>query len=309
MRKRISKLGVSLLILGGYSSLYAQQYPLYTQYMYNPTVINPAYAASKEYMSFFGLYRNQWVGIDGAPKTANIGFTTPLNQTNLGLGINFVNDHIGAMDENTLAIDLAYTLDLDGQYKLAVGLKGTANLWSMAYSKLNIYDQTNPFAYEDVKNKFTPNIGAGAYLFSDIAYLGLSVPKVFKVDYYDDIKRTTMRQKPLFYMTGGYVVDLAPNWVFKPAFLSKIGSGKPSIELTANFMFQEKFTLGTAYRWDASISALLGFQLDENWFIGYTYDIDTTKLNPYNAGSHEIFMRFDWMGSFTAKNQSKSRFF
>lgn len=307
MRKQLISVGVSLWILGVGSPLYAQQNPMYTQYMYNPTVINPAYAASKESMCFFGLYRNQWIGIDGAPKTANIGFTTPLNNPNLGLGVNFVNDHIGALDENSLAIDLAYTLDLNAQYKLAVGLKGTMNLWSMSYSKLNIYDQTGPFAYEDVKNKFSPNIGAGAYFFSDVAYLGLSVPKIFKVDYYDDIKRITMRQKPLFYMMGGYVFDLGSDWLLKPTFLSKIGSGKPSLDVTANVQFQEKFTIGTAYRWNAAISALFGVQIDTNWFIGYSYDFDTTKLNRYNAGSHEIFMRFDWMGSFGSK--SKSRFF
>lgn len=306
MKKQIIKT-ISLLTLGVCSSLHAQQNPVYTQYMYNPTIINPAYAASKESMSFFGLYRNQWVGIDGAPKTANVGFTTPLNNPKLGLGVNFVNDHIGALDENSISFDLAYTLDVDAQYKLALGLKGTANLLSMSYSKLNIYDQTMPFAYEDVKNKFSPNIGAGAYLYSDVAYLGLSVPKVFKVDYYDDIKRRTMRQQPLFYMMGGYVFDLGSDWLLKPAFLSKIGGGKPSVDLTANFLFQEKFTIGTAYRWNASISALTGFQIDENWFLGYAYDFDTTKLNPYNAGTHEIFMRFDWMGSFTSKR--KMRFF
>jgi len=277
--------------------------------MYNPTVVNPAYAASKESMSFFGLYRNQWVEIDGAPKTANISFTTPLNDPKLGLGINFINDHIGAMDENSLAFDLAYTLDLDAQYKLAVGLKGSVNLWSMSYSKLNIYDQTGPFTYEDSKNRLRTNVGAGAYLYSDEAYLGLSIPKVFKEDYYDDIKRTTMRQKPLLYLMGGYVINLSPDWLFKPAFASKIGNGQLALDLTANFLFQEKFTVGTAYRWNAAISTLFGFQVDENWFLGYTYDFDTTKLNRYNAGSHEIFIRFDWIGSFTSKNKSKGRFF
>ena len=307
MKKQVIKTSISLLTLSVCSSLHAQQNPVYTQYMYNPTIINPAYAASKESMSFFGLYRNQWVGIDGAPKTANVGFTTPLNNPKLGLGVNFVNDHIGALDENSISFDLAYTLDVDAQYKLALGLKGTANLLSMSYSKLNIYDQTMPFAYEDVKNKFSPNIGAGAYLYSDEAYLGLSVPKIFKVDYYDDIKRRTMRQQPLFYLMGGYVFDLGSDWLLKPAFLSKIGSGKPSVDLTANFLFQEKFTIGTAYRWNAGISALTGFQIDENWFLGYAYDFDTTKLNQYNAGTHEIFMCFDWMGSF--KSKRKNRFF
>ncbi|WP_413512174.1 type IX secretion system membrane protein PorP/SprF [Myroides odoratus] len=309
MKKRITILGVSLLNLGSWCVLYAQQDPMYTQYMYNATVINPAYAASKETMSFFGLYRNQWIGIEGAPKTANIGFTTPLQNSNLGLGVNFVNDHIGALDENSISFDLAYTLELNGQYKLALGVKGTANLLSLSYSKLNIYDQTSVYMYEDIKNRFNPNVGAGTYFFSDVAYLGLSVPKVFNTDYYDDIKRTIVRQKPVFYLIGGYVFDLGQEWLVKPAFLSKIGKGKPSLDLTANFLFQEKFTIGTAYRWNASISALTGVQINSEWFIGYTYDFDTSKINPYNAGSHEIFMRFDWVGSFQTTSRKKARFF
>ncbi|SER54113.1 PorP/SprF family type IX secretion system membrane protein [Myroides profundi] len=294
LKKRIILLGMSLLGVGLIPSLYAQQDPQYTQYMYNTNMINPAYAGSRGTLNVFGMYRTQWVGLDGAPKTANVSVSTPLGESGLGLGVNFTNDRIGAMDENNISVDLAYAIDLNENYKLAFGLKGTANLLSVDYTKLNIHNPTDPVSQENIKNKFNPNIGAGLYMYSDKAYVGLSVPNFLTTDRYDDNDITTMRQKMHFYLMGGYVFDLSQDILFKPAALVKAVSGAPlQVDLTANFLFYDKFTLGGAYRWDASVSALAGFQINENLFVGYSYDFDTTTLRHYNSGSHEIFLRFE----------------
>ncbi|WP_445929838.1 PorP/SprF family type IX secretion system membrane protein [Myroides sp. C4067] len=285
---------MSLLGVGLIPSLYAQQDPQYTQYMYNTNMINPAYAGSRGTLNVLGMYRTQWVGLDGAPKTANVSVSTPLGESGLGLGVNFTNDRIGAMDENNISIDLAYAIDLNENYKLAFGLKGTANLLSVDYTKLNIHNPTDPVSQENINNKFNPNIGAGLYMYSDKAYVGLSVPNFLTTDRYDDNDITTMRQKMHFYLMGGYVFDLSQDILFKPAALVKAVSGAPlQVDLTANFLFYDKFTLGGAYRWDASVSALAGFQVNENLFVGYSYDFDTTTLRHYNSGSHEIFLRFE----------------
>ncbi|MEK6494804.1 type IX secretion system membrane protein PorP/SprF [Myroides odoratimimus] len=294
LKKRIILLGMSLLGVGLIPSLYAQQDPQYTQYMYNTNMINPAYAGSRGTLNVFGMYRTQWVGLDGAPKTANVSVSTPLGESGLGLGVNFINDRIGAMDENNISVDLAYAIDLNENYKLAFGLKGTANLLSVDYTKLNIHNPTDPVSQENINNKFNPNIGAGVYLYSDKAYVGLSVPNFLTTDRYDDNDITTMRQKMHFYLMGGYVFDVSENLLIKPAALVKAVSGAPlQVDLTANFLFYDKFTLGAAYRWDASVSALAGFQVNENLFVGYSYDFDTTTLRHYNSGSHEIFLRFE----------------
>ncbi|SHL92973.1 type IX secretion system membrane protein, PorP/SprF family [Myroides odoratimimus subsp. xuanwuensis] len=294
LKKRIILLGMSLLGVGLIPSLYAQQDPQYTQYMYNTNMINPAYAGSRGTLNVFGMYRTQWVGLDGAPKTANVSVSTPLGESGLGLGVNFTNDRIGAMDENNISIDLAYAIDLNENYKLAFGLKGTANLLSVDYTKLNIHNPTDPVSQENINNKFNPNIGVGLYMYSDKAYVGLSVPNFLTTDRYDDNDITTMRQKMHFYLMGGYVFDLSQDILFKPAALVKAVSGAPlQVDVTANFLFYDKFTLGGAYRWDASVSALAGFQVNENLFVGYSYDFDTTTLRHYNSGSHEIFLRFE----------------
>ena len=294
LKKRIIIWGLSLLGVGFLPPLYAQQDPQYTQYMYNTTMINPAYAGSRGTLNVFGMYRTQWVGLEGAPKTANISISTPLGDSGLGLGVNFMNDRLGAMEENNIAVDLAYAINISYNYKLAFGLKGTANLLNVDYTKLTIYHPTDPVAQENISNKFNPNIGAGLYLYSDRAYLGISVPNFLTKDRYDDNEVNTMRQKAHFYLMGGYVFELGKEVQFKPAVLAKAVSGSPlQVDATANFLFYEKFTLGAAYRWDASVSALAGFQVTKDLFIGYAYDFETTQLRHYNSGSHEVFLRFE----------------
>lgn len=290
----IKTVALSVLLLGSAITAKAQQDPQYTQYMYNTSVINPAYVGSRDVLSVFGQYRTQWVGLDGAPKTANISVSTPLGESGLGLGASFTNDRLGAMDENNISIDLSYAIDLNHEYKLAFGLKTTANLLSVDYSKLKIFDSTDPVSQENVNNKFTPNIGAGLYLYSDRSYLGVSIPNFLTTDRYDDNQYTTLRQKAHFYLMGGYVFDLNPSLKLKPAFLAKAVQGAPlQMDLTANVLIIDKFTVGAAYRWDAAVSGLVGFQVNDNLFIGYSYDAETSKLSNYNSGSHEIFLRFE----------------
>jgi len=287
--------GLSLVVLSFLSNqAHAQQDPQYTHYMYNHSNINPAYAGSTEGLQLFGLYRTQWVGLDGAPKTATLSATTPLGTSGLGLGVNFTNDRIGVMNENTLSIDLSYAISLNYNYKLAFGLKGSGSLLDVTYSDLNIYDNTDPVAATDITNSFTPNLGAGLFLYSDKSYVGISAPNLFTQSRYDDNQLNTLKQKLHLYVTGGYVFDLNDNLQFKPAAMIKMEEGSPlQVDVSANFMFMEKFTVGAAYRWDASVSGLVGFQVSKNLMLGYSYDADTTRLAHYNSGSHEVFLRFN----------------
>ena len=304
---------IKTVVLGGIGlfcmkQLYAQQDPQYTQYMYNHSNINPAYAGSREGINIFGLYRTQWVGLEGAPKTATLSMNTPLGDSGLGFGISFVNDHLGVMDDNTLSVDLSYAIDLNYNYKLAFGLKGSANLLDVNYSKLSIYNPTDPVATADIKNEFTANIGAGLFLYSEKAYVGLSVPTLLTRSRYDDNNVKTLREKMHVYLTGGYVFDLSDQVKFKPATMVKMEQGSPlQVDLSANFMFVDKFTAGVAYRWDASVSGMVGFQVSETIMIGYSYDAETSKLARYNSGSHEIFMRFSLFNGF--KRIASPRFF
>ncbi|MCP1995568.1 type IX secretion system membrane protein PorP/SprF [Flavobacterium sp. HSC-61S13] len=292
------------IIIGALSMLsffevQAQQDPQYTQYMYNTINVNPAYAGSRGVMSIFGLHRTQWVGLDGAPKTMAFSVNTPLGDSKLGLGVSVVNDRLGAMEENNISVDLSYTIDLNRNYKLSFGVKGTANLLDVDYGKLNIYNPNDVMFQDNIRNQFSPNVGAGLYLHSEKTYFGLSVPNFLETDRYDDNVYATMKQRMNFYLIGGHVFDLSPNLKFKPAFLAKAVSGAPlQVDLTANFMIADKFVIGGAYRWDAAFSGLVGFQVTDGLFVGYSYDAETTKLAHYNSGSHEIFLRFELFNRF-----------
>lgn len=287
-------------------SMYSQQDSQYTQYMYNTPLVNPAYAGSRETITAFLLHRNQWVGLEGAPVTNNFSINMPVGDSNFGIGLNFVNDKIGPVSENEISADLAYFIQVSENYKLSLGLKGTANLFQLDVNKLRIFDPSDP-QFQNVDTEFSPNVGAGLYLFSDKTYFGLSVPNFFESYRYNDNNIEITKEKMHFYFIAGHVFTLSPNIDFKPAVLSKIVEGAPlQADVTANFLFFDKLTLGAAYRWDASVSALAGFQISDSWFIGYGYDLETTKLSNYNSGSHEIFLRYEF---FNRSRVSAPRFF
>lgn len=280
------------------ASAFAQQDAQYTQYMYNTININPAYAGSRGVLSVFGLHRTQWVGLDGAPVTNTVSINTPINGTNIGMGLSFVNDRIGPTDENAISADISYTVKTSETFKLSFGIKATANMFNLDVNKLNPADQGDP-RLMNLNNNFTPNIGAGAYFHSDKMYLGLSVPNFFETHRYDDNSVSVNQERMNFYLIGGYVFDLSPSIKFKPAFLMKAVNGAPlQADVSGNFLFNDKLTLGIAWRWDAAVSAMAGFQITEGLFVGYGYDLETTKLANYNSGSHEVFLRFELFNRF-----------
>ena len=278
---------------------FAQQDAQYTQYMYNTININPAYAGSRGAMSIFGLYRTQWVGLDGAPETSSFSLNTPINNSNLGLGVSLVNDKIGPTNENTFSADLSYTIPTSETFKLSFGIKGTANLFNLDINKLNPEYQGD-LQFQDLNNKFSPNIGAGVYWHSDKAYIGISVPNFIETNRYSDNDYAIFKDRINYYLIAGYVFDLDGYIKFKPAVLTKMVQGAPlQVDLSANFMFNENFTIGLAYRWSAALSAMAGFQVSDGLFIGYSYDRETTRLNNYNSGSHEIYLRFEFLNNYS----------
>ncbi len=278
----------------------AQQDAQFTQYMYNTIEVNPAYAGSRGVMSVFGLYRTQWVGLEGAPQTSTFSVNTPLNNSDLGLGVSLVNDKIGPTTENTLSADLSYTIPTSESWNLSFGIKGTANLFNLDVNKLSMEDQDDQ-QFQNLKNKFSPNVGAGLYFHSDRAYIGLSVPNFIETNRYDSDDTAIFKEKINYYLIAGYVfnLDRLEYIKFKPALMTKMVEGAPlQVDVSGNFMFNDKFVLGLAYRWSASVSAMAGFQVTKGMYLGYGYDHETTQLKKYNSGSHEIFLRFDFFNNY-----------
>lgn len=278
----------------------AQQDAQFTQYMYNTISINPAYAGSRGALSVFGLYRTQWVGLDGAPETSSFSVNSPINNSNLGVGVSIVNDKIGPTNENTFSADLSYTVQTSADFKLSFGIKGTANLFNLDVNKLNVENQGDP-QFQNLNSKFSPNVGAGVYWHSDKAYIGLSVPNFIETNRYNDNDIAIFKDKINYYLIAGYVFDLDKYQYikFKPAVLTKMVQGAPlQVDVSANFMFNDKFVVGVAYRWSAAVSAMVGFQISDGLYLGYGYDNETTALTHYNSGSHEIFLRYEFLKNY-----------
>ncbi|WP_034256952.1 PorP/SprF family type IX secretion system membrane protein [Arenibacter latericius] len=298
-----SLLLIVLLLFGLTDGLYGQQDAQYTQYMYNTISVNPAYAGSRGQLSITALYRSQWLGLKGAPETQTLNLHSPIRKGGLGYGFSIINDNIGngVVQETQFDAILSYTIGLSKDSKLSFGLKAGGNLLNLDFTELNNYTSENVQG-ENIDNKFSPNFGVGVYYHTDQFYVGLSVPNLVETQHFDNSQRdansvqflSTRRMN--FYLISGYVFDLNAYWKFKPAVLSKIVGGAPlQLDLSANFFYKNQFSFGVAYRWDAALSALVGFQINDKIMIGLAYDREITELGGtrFNDGSFEIFLRFE----------------
>lgn len=282
----------AVLSIGGILGVSAQQESQYTQYMYNTSLFNPAYTGSRGVGSFFGSFRSQWVGLEGAPTNGSISYHTPIPKAKgIAVGGSIFRETIGIEKKTSIAVDVAYTLRFE-KSRLAFGIKGAANLFQINYDDLDLARRdVNMTGNESV---FSPNIGAGIYWYTDKYYIGFSVPNMLETTHYKEGSVSILKNSQHLYLVGGYVFEVSDKVLFKPAILGKMVSGAPmQVDVSANFMFNEQFVLGAAYRWDAAVSALAGFQINERWFIGYSYDFETGGLSKYNSGSHEVFLRYE----------------
>lgn len=302
---------IKRLLLGcflglGAATAFAQQDAQYTQYMYNTMSVNPAYAGSRGQLSMAALYRSQWIGLEGAPKTFTLNLHSPILNSRVGYGISVVNDNIGngVVQETNIDAAISYTIDVSRDAKLSFGLKGGGNLLSLDFNGLQKY-QEELVDTDNIDNKFTPNFGLGVYYHTDRFYAGLSAPNLLESKHFNNSAGADESflsvDRINFYMITGYVFDLNPELKFKPALLTKVVSGAPlQLDMSGTFLFNEKFSFGAAYRWDAAVSALLGFQLNEQLMIGLAYDRETTELGGtrFNDGSFELFVRWELVKSY-----------
>lgn len=292
MKFNIYTIGAAFLLMLSFKAN-AQQDPGYTQYMYNPLVINPGYAGSTGTLEAVGIHRSQWVGIDGAPETQSFTIHSPLRNEKLGLGFSAVHDKLGPSSDIYFNGNFSYTINLSYDTKLAFGVKAGGRILNIDWSKGRFYDESDVLLNQNIDNKFIPQVGAGAFLYRENWYVGVSVPSFIRSDYYDDIAEEVDPDRLHYYLTAGYVWEISDNLKFKPAVLGRVVSGAPvEVDVSANFMFMEKFVLGAAYRFDDSVSGLAGFQISRDFFIGYSYDYTTSDLTKYNDGTHEIMLRF-----------------
>ncbi len=312
IKKSNIKLVLALFTLMFAVQLSAQQDAQYTQYMYNTVSVNPGYSGSRGNISAALLYRAQWLGLDGAPETQTFNIHSPIGYKGVGLGLSIVNDKIGPTSETYFDVDFSYTIWTSTEGRLSFGLKASAHLLDVNFSKLNQdFNIVDPLLQSDIDNKFSPNIGAGVYYHTNKFYAGLSVPRILETSHFKSGPQpTTAKELMNIYFITGYVWDLNDNLKFKPALLTKVVTGAPvGVDLSANFMLNDKFVAGLAYRWDAAFSGLFGFHINESMYLGMAYDREVTELGnaAFNDGSFEVIFRYDFIH--TKGNLKSPRFF
>lgn len=291
-----------LLLLIGSASM-AQQDPQFTQYMFNMLALNPAYAGSAERVSVKALTRHQWVGFEGAPTTQTLTIHSPVWHQSLGLGGTLMRDEYGPVTQYGLMADVSYRIFLGGGQKLAFGLKGGVNLFQANFAELNPLQAGDQVFQQNVSTKADPQFGFGVMYYSDRFYLGLSSPKMLNTDFFTDFNVTDTiigqpfqdGQRTHLFLSGGYVFDMGQYTKFKPTFLVKAVDGAPlSFDLSANFLFYEKFWLGAMYRYEDAVGALVQYHITNDFTVGYSYDYPLSPLNNYSGGSHEFMIGFEF---------------
>lgn len=288
----------------------AQQDPQYTQYMYNMSIMNPAYAGSKENMTGGILYRKQWLDIEDAPTTGTFFINSPVGK-NVGLGLSAINDKIGPVEETNVYADFSYTLNLGGDKRLAFGIKGGGTFHKVGlFSQIgdgHVPDLDDP-AFQQNSSKSFLNIGSGFFYYTNKYYVAVSLPNMLKSSYLDYNGRRFGTETLHYFITGGYVFDINPDLKFKPSTMIKSAMNAPiSVDLSANFLFNDKIEVGGTYRLQDSFGAMVNYAVNPNLRVGYAYDHIVSDLKVTTPSSHEIMILFNL--NFPKKVSQSPRYF
>jgi type IX secretion system PorP/SprF family membrane protein len=289
----------TLTLLAGAMVLHAQQRPIQSLYMFDPLVINPAYAGTHVQLSATAIYRNQWVNFDGAPKTLTSSIHSGFRKARVGLGVLFGKDEIGVHTDNSLYFMYAYKIPLTNRKNpavLSMGLQGGFNTLKSDYLKTNPRDGSEIGAL----TKFNPNFGAGIFFRSKDLYAGFSVPYIVNnrtIDIIDEqfaeLITPSGRQQRYYYAIAGTTRKIAEQVKIAPSTMIRIQENAPlSFDFNTMLILYDIVSLGGSYRLGDSFIGLFELKINENFHVGYAYDITTSDIRLYSNGSHEIMVNY-----------------
>ncbi len=283
---------------------FAQNEPQYTQYMFNIGSFNPAYVGTVPKTEATLLYRTQWVGIDGAPNTQNFTLNFPFSNKKMGLGLHVLRDAIGPATQTFFNASYAYIIQTSDDVRISFGIDAGGSMLDIDLTKGEFENDNDNAANLVPQNTFYPTVGAGIFMYANNWYLGLSAPNFLSTETFDEEVATVVDDNIQVNAIAGYVFDLSSSLKFKPAVMAHFLKASPvSFNLSANFLYAEKFMLGASYRVENAFSGVAGFQVSDGVFIGYAYDYTTTALNQFSSGSHEIILKIGF-GAATSNTPS-----
>jgi type IX secretion system PorP/SprF family membrane protein len=279
------------------SDLFAQQDPQFSQYMFNPLYINPAYAGSRGMMNGALEFRKQWVGFDGAPTTMVLAVNTPTKKGKVGLGLEVINDQIGPKSTTGAYLDYAYRFPL-GKGKLAFGLGAGVTSFKVNWDEVTYKDAGDGYDQLNTVKITKPDFKFGIYFNNKKFYTGFSITHLNREVYTvtQDTLSFSARMVPHAFFTIGRAFQISDNVIFSPSIMTR-GAGTAStadLDLNLNFRFREVLWLGVSLRSEKSIVAMVQYNITDHLKLGYSYDMSTNGLKSYNSGTHEIVLGFDF---------------
>ncbi len=301
-----------LLLFTGTGPATAQQDPIYTQYMFNTLAINPAYAGTSGVLSAMLLSRHQWVGFDGAPSTQTLSVHSPVSHLNFGAGLTIIHDQIGPVKNSAAWLDYAYRLKLSETVNLSMALRGGMAHYQVDYAELLMEVGAGDPAYEAASsNEWLPNFGFGTFMYSDLFYFGISIPRLFENKFAEESDIRTSdpgSEKRLYMAMGGVVLDLSPELKLKPSFLVRFVEAAPlSYDLNATLVIKKTLWIGGMVRPGDAFGALAQIQLTPQFRVGYAFDMNTNELRNFNNGTHELMISYEF--NFRKEKVKSPRYF
>jgi len=287
-----SNLIIFLCLFFSVNTLNAQQEPMYSQYMFNMIQINPAYAGNRAVDNITTIYRNQWVGIKGAPTTANISWDKRLEGSNVGYGLQVYNDHLGIESSSGLQAFYSYRLPFQKSC-LTFGLSAGVLNYNAAFSHVITTQEGDPL-FQELTNGWLPTVGIGALYATDNCYIGLSVPALLQTKIYSNTYQVTSGANIHYFLTSGYIFNASEILKIKPSILIKVVKGAPvQCDFNVNSWINDKIGLGMSYRTGDSFVGMFEIQLSPDLRLGYAYDYTISNLKSYSNGTHELMLRFE----------------
>ncbi|MFZ9207332.1 MAG: type IX secretion system membrane protein PorP/SprF [Sediminibacterium sp.] len=275
---------------------YGQSEPMYSQYMFNTLNVNPAYAGARGDTSVTGLFRNQWVGIKGAPQTAVVSADFLARGGRVGLGLQLMDDQIGVERTTGVMANYSFRIPVSDNGVLSLGLRGGIINYRANFLELTTFQPGDPVFMQNV-NGVLPAAGAGVYYASDRFYAGLSAPSILATKLTTgrqaDVSGQTLKNLHLFYMMGG-VIDLSEQVKLKPSMLIKRVNAAPvQFDFNANVWLMDRIGIGASYRTGDALVGMLEWQVNDKFRFGYAYDYNTSDLRNFNQGTHELMIRYE----------------
>lgn len=294
--RKYSIIGCAFIVatLSGFK-LHAQQDAIYSQYMFNPFMINPAYAGSRDALSGVLLFRQQWVGLDGAPSTQTFSIHSPFQKGKMAAGLNVYHDGAGPTSSVGALATYAYHLKL-GSGKLALGIRGGILSYQMDGTKLNYVDPRDKFNTDVISTASIPTFDFGTYYYTRNIFLGLSASHLTKgnLNYITSTGEVNQTLEQHYMLMAGGAWEVSPKIVLKPSTLIKYVSGAPvNVDVNLSMLMNKIFWLGLSYRSASSMNLITEFNITDFLRIGYAYELPINRLKKFTLGTHEIFAGFD----------------